>query len=69
MKSFVTTCGIIFLVIAVNLIIAEGLVRVVHSVYPLERPPELEDKTTLEWIEGRDNPFDGEHRLYIYKPD
>lgn len=69
MKSFIVTLGRIFLFIAFNLVIAEGLARVVHSVYPLERPPELEDKTSIEWLDGHDDPFDGEHRLYTYKPD
>jgi lysophospholipase L1-like esterase len=47
---------------------AEGLFRAVHLFHPLERPPALGDNLEFEWIEGRDKPLDGVHRLYIYKP-
>lgn len=68
MKSFVATLGRIFLVIAVNLAIVEGLLLLVNSAYPLERPRELEDNLTFEWLERRDNLLDGAQGLHIYKP-
>ena len=68
MNSFLATTRKIFLVIATNLVIAEGLLRAVHFIYPLECPPELKDNTTVEWLEGGSDPWDGEHRLYIFKP-
>ena len=52
MNSFLATTRKIFLVIATNLVIAEGLLRAVHLIYPLECPPELKDNTTVEWLEG-----------------
>lgn len=68
MRSFFVKLSVFFVVVTINVAIAEGLVRFVNAVYPLERPPELQDKLVYEWIEGKDKPLDGEHRLYTYKP-
>ncbi len=68
MRPLIRKLAIGAVVVGFNLGTAEALFRAVHLLYPLERPPALEDNVVYEWIEGRDKPLDGEHRFYIYKP-
>ncbi|MGQ0810076.1 MAG: SGNH/GDSL hydrolase family protein [Nitrospiraceae bacterium] len=58
----------ILLVIFVNLVLLEVLLRAVNWVYPLERPAALVDETPIDMLEG-DNWLNAETRLYRYKPD
>ena len=54
--------------IVVVMLVTELLLRLVHWIYPLERPSGLDDTYQNEWLEGGDW-FNGLTRLYIYKPN
>jgi lysophospholipase L1-like esterase len=68
MRKIIGSAAGFVLVVVFNLVLSEGLIRMVDMVIPLERPRELADNLPIEWFEGHENPLDGEHRLYAYKP-
>ena len=56
------------LLIAWTLLVLEISVRAANSVYALERPPQLANTYSNEWLEGGDW-FNGLTRLYRYTPN
>ncbi len=51
------------------LLVTEASLRVVNSLYPLERPSALSEKYEVEWLEGeRSSRLNGLTHLYVYKP-